>query len=281
MPIPTTEAPIAFPEEPTTITPAAFGLIASVPVDKPAVIVQFNGSASDQVLIHAGTIRTIGRPPSRPIRSYQLKSVNTEDTSEISLEFTEGDLDDRIVPMAVGPQGPAGEQGPAGAAGADGADGAVGPAGPAGADGQDVSQSCSVGAYLQSDQVVSGGSSAVVIFNLEDVDVGNDYAATTGVFIAPEDGDYRYVVNLSYSGTSNPGRLDVEIDEGEGGGWVTQYSAGKGVGVGSANGSFKLTLSAGDQVRTKFYSGGNAGTLLGYDDNGNVRHCHLGIERVR
>lgn len=127
-----------FPEEATALSITAFGVIARVEVGQPAVIIRFNDNVNDEVVIEPGTIRTIGRPSSRGVRSFAAKSTDTETDSAIHLEFVETDLDDSIVALAAGPQGPAGAQGPigpqgaAGAAGPAGAVGAVGPQGPAG-----------------------------------------------------------------------------------------------------------------------------------------------------
>lgn len=112
-------ADVDFPEEADALDITAFGVIAGVDVGKPAVIIRFNGTATDELVVEPGTIRTIGRPSSRGIKSFAVKSTGV--ASAINLEFVETDLLDNIIALATGPEG---------AAGADGADGADGPAGP-------------------------------------------------------------------------------------------------------------------------------------------------------
>lgn len=122
------EATDAFGEEATSLGTSYFGLIARVDAGLPAVVVRFNESATDEILLTPGMVRSLGRGANRPITSFQVRSVDSETDSAVNLEFTVEQQPDQLVTMA----GPTGAAGADGADGADGAAGAQGPQGPAG-----------------------------------------------------------------------------------------------------------------------------------------------------
>ena len=84
----------------------------------------------------------------------------------------------------AGPQGPTGSQGVIGPIGNDGPTGATGPIGPSG-----LPVDSNFYAVLNTPQVISS-SSITLLFGNEIIDIGNDYAPSTGMFTAPVDGKF-------------------------------------------------------------------------------------------
>lgn len=280
------DATAAFPEEATAVGITAFGIIARVDVGNPAVILRFNGSATDQIVVEPGTIRTVGRPASRGVTTFDAKSTDAGTDSVIQLEFVEQDLDDSIVAVVAGPQGPAG---PAGDDGADGADGAVGPAGPAGAagadgaDGVNYGATCQVFAYLDADTALGDTATDKVVFDVDATDTGNDWNATQGQFTAPANGTYLVQAHLGFSGATS---VEAQLHKDTGGGFAHLITGTVGTedsnsSTGAATLNALVALNADDVIAVFAENkSSTAALLLGDVGVGATRKAYISIVRI-
>lgn len=196
-----------FPESPISAGPRLFylGALAHLKADEPPVVLRFNGDATDEVILCAGSSRLIGRGPNRPIQSFQARALGGGDAT-LTLEFTEDPLPDGLVWHSTGPAGAPGPMGP---------QGDVGLAGPGAAS---VRARAFVGANPIS---VAMGGVADLVADVEQFNVGAGYDAATGVLTVPVGEGGEYLVAASATTAASALELEVRISTNGGGIWST------------------------------------------------------------
>lgn len=243
-------------------------------------VIVFNDSAADldvrittargQALdyrVPAGYDRGIGLPPQQAARALDIKAAGAPVTVTVEAERT-SETRDYIV--ARGPQGVQGPAGPQGAAGPAGPQGAAGADGADGADGVNYGATSQVFAYLDDGQVIAGGATDKVVFNVETIDPGGAWSLTQGEFTAPADGTYTVDATLAFTGSTTV-QAHVYIDDG--GGYDPAVRGGIGgedgnAGSGTATVHCLLSLTAGHKVAIYGQNHGGGGATVSGDAGG-------------
>jgi len=234
---------MGYPEVKTEAGPRKFylGLIAHLETDQPITQLRFNEDPADEVILHPGSTRTLGRSSNRPLQTFQACSLGAVD-GVVTLEFTEEPLPDRVVWHSASGQGPAGPAGPAGD-----------PAAAA------VRVRASVGALPIN---INNNDSTDLICDVADVNVAAGYDTAIGVFTCPVDEAGDYQIHASVSTASTPMVLDVQISTDGGGTWNSKSQSAQ-----STNGAHVLdllTLDVGHQLKVRVTNPtGAAAELLG------------------
>ncbi len=246
---------MGYPEVKEEAGPRKFylGLIAHLEADQPITQIRFNEDPADEVILHPGSTRVIGRTSNRPLQTFQVCSLGVVD-GVVTLEFVEEPLPDRIVWHSASGQGPAGPAGePAAAA---------------------VRVRASVGALPIN---INNNDSTDLICDVADVNVAAGYDTATGVFTCPADEAGDYQIHASVSTASTPMVLEVQISTDNGATWTSKSQAAQ-----SSNGGHVLdlvTLAVGHQLKVLVTNPTGVGTeLLG--SLGGLARSYLTIAKI-